>query len=160
MVLSPAGPTCRCGNRGCWETRVCATALALPLGLDPADPSLPAQVLERARCGDRAAVEVLAELARWYGIGLAVLVNAFNPNALVLGGLWRDLFPHLEDQVRAAMAERAMRAPAGDVRLVLPALGADSILVGAAELAFGPLLADPLAEVGRGASSLELSAPP
>ena len=146
----PDGPACRCGNRGCWETMVSAPALAAPLGLDPTDPRLPLTVLERARAGDDVARGALEDHARWYGAGLAVLVNAFNPSRLVVGGLWRHLYPHVADQVLTAMRDRAMEAPMAQAQVVLPGLGADSILVGASELAFGPLLADPLGEVGRG----------
>ena len=148
MVVAPDGPRCRCGNQGCWETRVSALALATPLGLDPTDPRLPLVVLGRAADGDRAAQRALQDVAQWYGAGLAVLVNAFNPSRLVVGGLWRDLYPHLADQVLGALRARAMAAPMSQVQVVLPGLGADSILVGASELAFGPLLADPLGAVG------------
>ena len=62
---------------------------------------------------------------------------------IVFGGLTRTTFPIMEPYVRAELAG-ALTAPRGQVRLELPALGADSSLVGAAELAFAPLLGDPL----------------
>jgi predicted NBD/HSP70 family sugar kinase len=74
---------------------------------------------------------------------VANLVNLFNPEVVVFGGLTRTLFPVLEPYVRAELAA-ALTAPRDQVRLELPGLGADSSLLGAAELAFAPLLGDPL----------------
>ena len=74
---------------------------------------------------------------------MANLVNVFNPEVVVFGGLTRTLFPVLEPYVRAELAA-ALTAPRDQVRLELPGLGADSSLLGAAELAFAPLLGDPL----------------
>ena len=62
---------------------------------------------------------------------------------VIFGGLLRDLFPAVERQLRGHLATTGLAAPREQVRLTAPGLGADSTLVGAAELAFGPLLTDP-----------------
>src|SRR5439155_1526876 len=83
----------------------------------------------------------------------ANLVNLFNPEVVVFGGVLRQLFPVTEDLVRAQLAS-ALAAPREQVRLVLPRLGGDSILLGAAESAFEPLLDDPLGALARGSAGL------
>ena len=142
MSINPAaGRLCTCGRRGCWETEVGADALLLATGA--AAGADPAEVLAAAVGGDRASKAAVRRVGRWLGVGVANLVNLFNPEVVIFGGLTRTLFPVLEPYVRAELA-LALAAPRDQVRLALPGLGGDSSLVGAAELAFAPLLADPL----------------
>jgi predicted NBD/HSP70 family sugar kinase len=86
-------------------------------------------------------------------VGVANLVNLFNPEVVVFGGVFRQLFPATEDLVRAAL-KTALAAPREQVRLALPEFGADSTLLGAAESAFAPLLDDPLGALAHGAVRL------
>ena len=141
MTVNPAGRRCRCGRRGCWETEVGA-------GRGAASPAAGRTARSRTCSpGTRPATgrctTGCARSGRWLGIGVANLVNVFNPEVIVFGGLTRAVFPLMEPSVRAELAG-ALTAPRGQVRLALPGLGADSSLVGAAELAFAPLLSDPL----------------
>lgn len=142
MSINPAaGRLCTCGRRGCWETEVGVDAVLLATGA--AAGADPAEVLAAALRGDRARKAAVRRVGRWLGVGVANLVNLFNPEVVIFGGLTRTLFPVLEPYVRAELA-LALAAPRDQVRLALPGLGRDSSLVGAAELAFAPLLADPL----------------
>lgn len=91
--------------------------------------------------------EVLDEVARQRRILAATLgnaVNVLNPSMIVLGGFLgtlRDLDPHgFDEEVR----RRALAAPAEDLTFSTAALGADRLLIGAADAAFERLLADPL----------------
>ena len=61
----------------------------------------------------------------------------------MLGGYLASLHRLVEPQILAAMQQGVMAAPGAQVRLTRPALGGDSVLVGAAEAAFESLLADP-----------------
>jgi len=140
MTVNPAGRQCRCGRRGCWETEVGLDAVLRACGAP--DGEL-ADVLTAHAAGDRTARNGMRAVGRWLGIGVANLVNVLNPEVIVFGGLTRAIFPVTEPYVRAELAG-ALTAPRGQVRLELPGLGADSSLVGAAELAFAPLLSDPL----------------
>jgi predicted NBD/HSP70 family sugar kinase len=145
MTVNPAGRRCRCGRLGCWETEVGLDAVLRACGAP--DGEL-ADVLAAHAAGDRTARDGMRTVGRWLGIGVANLVNVFNPEVIVFGGLTRATFPVLERYVRAELAG-ALTAPRGQVRLALPALGPDSSLVGAAELAFAPLLSDPLGAPAR-----------
>jgi len=144
IPINPAGARCACGSIGCWETEVGATALLRRAGrsTDGGRGAVDA-VLHAASAGDPLALAALEETGRWVGVGLAGLVNVFNPRLVVFGGLFEHLYPYIEQPVRAVLDERALRAPAELVDLVPSALGDDAPLLGAAELAFEPLLADP-----------------
>jgi len=144
MPINPAGSRCGCGAIGCFETEVGAVALLRRAGrpIEDGRGGIDA-VLASASAGDPVAREALAETGRWLGLGLAGLVNLFNPRLVVFGGLFEQLYPFIEPAVQEALDRSALRAPRRLVSLVPSALGNDAALIGAAELAFEPLLADP-----------------
>jgi predicted NBD/HSP70 family sugar kinase len=148
MIVNPRGRRCRCGARGCWETEIGEDALLRAAGLEPDGTVDVSGVIAAAAAGDRAARAALRRVGDWLGIGVANLVNLFNPEVVVFGGVLRDVFPEVREQVEQALG-LALTAPREQVRLVLPALGADSVIIGAAEVAFGPLLDDPLGGFSR-----------
>jgi predicted NBD/HSP70 family sugar kinase len=75
---------------------------------------------------------------------VANLVNIFNPEMVLFGGTMRDLYLASAAQVRSRLNSMALSACLEHVRLRTPKLGEDAPLIGAAELAFERLLADPL----------------
>ncbi|MEV4510771.1 ROK family protein [Dactylosporangium sp. NPDC049525] len=136
MVVNPQGRECGCGSRGCWETEI-----ARHVSLDR-DAVL--ACVEAARLGDPAARAAVRQAADWLGFGVANLVNIFNPTAVVFGGALRELYLAGAAHVRGRLSTMALPACREHVRLRTPLLGDDAPLVGAAELAFERLLADPL----------------
>ncbi len=138
LTVTPGGRACRCGNRGCWETEVGATAVAAALGRGVPIDELPA----RLRAVDKPP-EALLRVGRRLGTGLAGVVNIFNPRRVILGGLFADLYPVVRGACDEALHASALRAPDGQAEIALPALGRDSVLLGAAEQAFEALLDDP-----------------
>src|SRR5690606_34482652 len=91
----------------------------------------------------------LRGVARALGSGIANIVNIFNPEVIILGGVLRDLYPVVASEVERAVYEGALVAPGEQATITLPTLGADSVLLGAAELAFEPLLEDPAAVLAK-----------
>ena len=85
----------------------------------------------------------MAESGRWLGIGIAGLVNVFNPTRVALGGLYARIYPYVREAVVRELGRRAMPAPGAMVELTTASLGADALLLGAAELALAPILRDP-----------------
>jgi predicted NBD/HSP70 family sugar kinase len=102
-------------------------------------------VLREAEAGSPAALSALDHVGRWLGFGLAGLINVFNPRLVVLGGLFGRIHPLVSEILEAELDRRALPAPRKLVRVVPATLGIDAPLLGAAELAFEPLLADPAA---------------
>ncbi|MCX6401805.1 MAG: ROK family protein [Propionibacteriales bacterium] len=143
LCHDPRGLPCHCGSRGCWETVVGAHAIAEALDV-PAD--------QAARLGTTldemtTPVRELRPIATELGRGLAAVVNTFNPSVVILGGYFRPLFRLCRSEVTAGLTERALRPANEAVRLTLPGLAKDSVLLGAAEMAFEPVFADPVASL-------------
>jgi predicted NBD/HSP70 family sugar kinase len=143
LPFASGGQTCHCGARGCWETVIGAAAIAKAIGCP--DDRIP-QLGEFLNDIDKTP-PALREVARDLGRGLAGVVNLFNPRVVVLGGYLRSLYPLVEAEVLEALAEEALVAPWEMVQIALPGLRGDSVLLGAAELAFAGLLADPVAQL-------------
>ncbi|TIC86278.1 ROK family protein [Nocardioides sp. GY 10113] len=146
LAFDPNGEPCHCGSRGCWETVVGAHAIADALGSPQEQVIRLGEVLERYTSPPRDLRPIAANLGR----GLAAVVNAFDPSMLILGGYFRPLFRLLRAEVSAGLRERALAPALESLRLTAPGLGADSVLMGAAELALEPVLTDPVASLAGG----------
>lgn len=150
MIVNPGGRTCRCGSRGCFETEVGEEAVLRACGHDPGGGrSAILDVFAAANAGEPRAIAGLHAVAIWLARGLATLVNLFNPDIVILGGPLSSLFFLTGDAIEAEMESMTMFAGRRRVRLVQPGLGEDSGLLGAAELAFEPLIDDPLESWAR-----------
>ncbi|MSR98444.1 ROK family protein [Arthrobacter sp. BL-252-APC-1A] len=137
------GLACFCGRRGCLETEVNLGGLLEPLGLKHAD----LEQLEEAMAARRtpgfeaAAARQLDMLAE----ALVNFVNIFNPSTILLGGFLGVLFSFDPRRLQNAVAHGGIGGLGRQVQIRRAALGADLLLVGAAELAFADLLAAPAA---------------
>jgi predicted NBD/HSP70 family sugar kinase len=149
--VNPQGRWCHCGAQGCWETEVGEPALLAAAGHQSPGGTTD-DVVKAAEAGDAVAQAALDRVGHWLGVGVANLVNLFNPEVVVFGGTLRSVFPMAEPAVREALSG-ALTPPLQQVRLALPGLGDDSTLLGADEAAFAPLLADPLLVQSRNATA-------
>ncbi|GAB3174449.1 putative NBD/HSP70 family sugar kinase [Micromonospora palomenae] len=144
MVVNPDGLPCGCGSRGCWETEIGEAALLRHAGREPGGPDAVADVLRAAAAGEQPAVAAVERVADWLGFGVANLVNVVNPNTVVFGGSLRELYLAGAGTVRRRLDTMVLPPCREIVHLRAAALGRDAALIGAAELAFDTLLADPL----------------
>ncbi|MDR6612248.1 ROK family transcriptional regulator [Leifsonia sp. 1010] len=143
-LVNSAGVRCHCGAIGCLETEVSQGALLRVLGMDAADP----EELDRALAAAIAAGDpaVTAEVDRQVGFLATALRNAtnvFDPQLIVLGGFLGALHALDPERLPRLVGEQALAASAERLSIVRAGLGADILMIGAAELAFRPLLAAP-----------------
>ncbi len=151
MVIEADGPPCQgsCPNHGCLEVLASGTALgregdrvaryapgsALGRARREGHPISGALVTELAHDGDRAARDVLALIGMRLGVGIANLVNVFNPEVVVVGGGAIAAGDLLLEPARRVVAERALTPSREQVRIVPARFGAESGMRGAAALA-------------------------
>lgn len=144
MVIDPAGPACRCGRRGCMEALASGTAIAARLqGLATAGqgkqiaalkqglPPGAAELGQAARQGDPEAMMIIAELNRNLAIGIANLINIFNPQILVMGGgVMIGLQDLLLEPIRALVREQVFPLHRQGLQIEVTRLGDDIGLYG------------------------------
>ena len=158
MVLDPNGAECGCGRRGCWESfvspRVVArniqtmlrngtASLIRELATDDLNSITFDQVIQAAQADDAVALDALQDVARWLGIGIANLVNIFNPELIVLGGALarasKILIPVIETTVR----ENALGQPRETLQIAISAYSSEACIVGAAAIVLDEILRYP-----------------
>jgi predicted NBD/HSP70 family sugar kinase/biotin operon repressor len=145
VQVNPEGVLCRCGAIGCWETEIGGPALLRRTGrVDKSyRPEAVTRLLRLASSGDPQALAAVEDFGRWLGVGISGLVNAFNPQRVVLGGFLGTMWPLVERVVDEELFVRVM-APSLEAVEILPAqLAADAPLLGAAELALTRVLDEP-----------------
>lgn len=139
--FDPQGAPCRCGARGCWETVIGLTTIVSSAGLDPLAAGID-DVLAAAQAGNTTCQTALVSAARAVGQGLAPVVNMVNPDTIVLAGHLEVVLEHYRHTIVEELRFTLSREST-DIRIVGPSLEDDSIMVGAAELAFDRALERP-----------------
>ena len=154
LTVAPDGPECRCGARGCLEQVAGLDWILRSAGLRPssahgadATPALLAALAE----GEPRAVGAVEDAGASLGVGIAAIVNLFDVDAVVLGGVYAPLFPWLEAPVRAAVERRVLSARWAPISIAPSRLGRDAAVVGAARSALREVLTDPLGAVAASA---------
>ena len=153
------GEPCRCGNSGCLETLVSESAILKqaemiasqnPDGilanlLENCTNGSPIDcVFDAARQGDTQAQKMLDERAYYLGVALANLINLFNPELILLGGIFsraEDLF--IEPTTRT-IQQMAFGGMGKNVRLQATSFGWKAGVIGAAALALLHFFYQPL----------------
>ncbi|MBE5849913.1 MAG: ROK family transcriptional regulator [Lachnospiraceae bacterium] len=146
------GPRCECGNYGCLELYCCASAM-----LERAKQEMPdlmnkkyknraeacGDVFEEARRGNRKAGKVVDEIANYLAYGCVTLINAYNPDIIVIGDIISMggdlLLPTIKETVQARVIPEMYEK----VKIEFSKLSVDPTLYGAAAIATDRLLRKP-----------------
>ena len=150
MVIDDDGPSCSCGNRGCWETLASGTAIAREarrrikegasssiLGYADGDlEKVEAEIIHKAaQDNDELAKELVARTSYYIGVGLANLINIFNPEIIVIGGGLSNIGDMLLEPAFREAERRAFKQSYQAVRFARAELGRNSGVIGAAAFA-------------------------
>jgi glucokinase len=134
MMITEAPVPCNCGGFGCWEALASGTALgqrATELGTLGRVTARDVALL--AAGGNADAVRLLAEEARYLGLGFANLLHLYAPEMIVVGGGVAECLPAMRPGIEAVIQRQAMLAYR-DVPIVAAALGHRAGVIGAALL--------------------------
>ncbi|PZT77737.1 MULTISPECIES: ROK family protein [unclassified Streptomyces] len=145
VVVDARGPRCRCGSRGCLEQYAGQAALLRAAGIDGAGGLAVTELEKRVRAGDERAVAAVSEAGRMLGRVLSGAVNLLDPDAVVLGGIYRNLMPWLSPPAGEELGRvvSGLWSPGGG-RLRASSVAGDAAR-GAAALVMTDVLADPVA---------------
>jgi glucokinase len=127
QTIEPDGPWCGCGNRGCMESFCRADQVAAACGAKD-----PREAIERARAGDRRAIDGLAQVGRYLGIGISNAVTILTPELVILGGGWSSAGDLLIEPIEAEMRQRVLIDSGDRTDVVIAELGTWAGAIGAA----------------------------
>ena len=144
------GPACKCGSFGCLEAIAGAAALEArirkaiaegggseALALAGGDPRRITGwiVFEAARRGDKACAALTEQVGNYLGLGLANLVNLFNPSVLVIDQRLNLAGESLLDQIIKVVKRQALRQATQDLVIRFGKLGPEAIVLGVGAIA-------------------------
>ncbi|WP_037841451.1 ROK family transcriptional regulator [Streptomyces sp. NRRL F-5126] len=121
---------CSCGNIGCLETVASGAALQRELALQGPSVDGTTDLLRLVADGDPYATTLVRAAGRHIGTVLSVVVNFFNPEAVVLGGALAVAEP-LVASVRGVLYERCLPMATAGLEITTTVTGRDAGLLGA-----------------------------
>jgi glucokinase len=145
-TIEANGRKCGCGNYGCLEAYASGPAIALRAreALAGGEPSTlrdlcggdvakltAATVYKASGTGDAIASDVVKETARFLGIGVANILNVYNPDVVVLAGGVAKAGDSLFVPLRAEVRRRAFKPAVDACRIVPGSLDGSAGMVGA-----------------------------
>ncbi len=148
------GPHCECGNYGCLELYCSAPAM-----VEMARQRVPEcfsnghqqnsdacnAVFEAARGGNQKALEVVREVAEYIGYGCVTLINAYNPDIIVIGDIVSQGGDLLMPTIQEVVKQRSISELRSRVQIKISSLKVDPTLYGAAAIATDKVLQMPSA---------------
>lgn len=142
-TIEADGRSCRCGNRGCLESYIGMQGILSDgrraLMNDPSwaghlDDLDVKGVVKAAREGNIECEKIITTAGWYLGIGLANIINLFNPGLLILGGDLAEAGQMLLDPARQSLVERTVGFNTRTDNLVIGELGSNAVAIGAATL--------------------------
>jgi glucokinase-like ROK family protein len=140
---------CHCGKKGCLETEASGQSLlrkfnqkikqgltssAMKKKKDPAEITL-LDIIAAAHQEDMLCIEILADLGEKIGKGLAMLINVFNPELLILGGTLSETGDYLRLPIKSAINKYSLSLVNSDTQLRISRLGEKAGVIGACLIA-------------------------
>jgi glucokinase len=147
MIIFPGGRACGCGNKGCWEAYGSASAMVRSAAEQSKEYpgsslakipviSLNAKIIvEAVKNNDALAIKVFNETTEYIGIGIANLLNTFDPDILLIGGGLSHAGELLLEKIRKTA--HSIANPITKTTAIEKAiLGNSAGIIGAASLSF------------------------
>lgn len=144
-VIVADGRSCRCGANGCVEAYVGAPGIITTLQeIDPTNEILDLEdqtvilqeLVKRIAAEDVTAQAALEKTGHYLGIGVANLVNLFNPEVVILAGWVSQTFGHvLIDSMNSSLKANALDAPMAEMGITTQASPGNSVPFGMATVA-------------------------
>lgn len=149
---------CRCGNRGCWENFANESSLyervrsRLEVGRcssiteiieNRSSPLTLSLISQAAEAGDSETLEALHETGSALGIGVANLVNIFNPEMVIIGGALSMVSKFLLPSIKKVIEERSLEDIRKHTAILDSAFGPDASVMGAVAMVVQAILSCP-----------------
>jgi glucokinase-like ROK family protein len=145
-VIDLNGQLCACGKHGCWETfvneiaicqyikdQVAASQSASMLAYcsGSLDKLTFGNIVSAARQGEPVAVDTLEHLGYFLGLGIANMVNIFNPEMVVIGGVYSTAYPLMKATIEQTVVENILKPLSKTVKVLPAECGTEAVLMGA-----------------------------
>ena len=145
LILFPEGEYCACGNQGCFEAYASDRASVRRYNrmhkYGPPE-TLIENIIIKAKGGDDIAIQSLQETGKYLGLGIAEIIKAIDPEAIVIGGkiisAWDAVYPEIMKVVK----EQVLYNIEHQIKILPSSLKVRPRLLGAATLALKEIFSD------------------
>lgn len=127
-------PECRCGNTGCLEAYTGGWALLRDLQAQGLEVTTVDDAVRLLRSGERHAVRLARTASRLLGEAIAVTVNLFNPQVVVIGGQLAAAEEYYFAGIREAVYRRSLPLATRRIEIVGSTSGTQAGVIGMALL--------------------------
>ena len=149
ILIKENGHLCQCGKYGCLESLASGRAIAeqvrqivrngkdsmlLKLVDGNIDIINAETVVRAAQMGDQLSIEIFEQAGKYIGQGLAILINLFNPEVVILGGRVSQAGRFLLNPIQTEANKRALPHISERAKIVVSELGNLSGALGATTL--------------------------
>ncbi|WP_276482067.1 ROK family transcriptional regulator [Paraflavitalea pollutisoli] len=145
---------CHCGKKGCLETEASGQALIRLFKEKIAQGSTSVlvqqnkipdnlrliDIIQAAKNEDVLCIELIAELGEKIGRGISVLINIFNPELVILGGILAETGDYVRLPIRSALNKYSLSLVNNDTQLHMSKLQEKAGVIGGCLIARDKLL--------------------
>lgn len=148
MILIERGEKCVCGNYGCWERYASDNATVKRYLMEKNGTSKHIDnpkiddIIKMANGGDKLAKKVLNETGEFLGLGIATIVKAYDPHAIIIGGKIIDAWEIIYPQIFKEVEKRAFYGRNKNIIIIPTSLKVRPRLLGAATFAIKEIFDD------------------
>jgi transcriptional regulator of PTS gene len=128
IQIDKEGKLCHCGNRGCLETVASSQAIREQVkeriaqgessSLEGIEDVTIEQICAAAAEGDPMAVEVIEQLGHYLGSAIAIVINLFNPEKILIGGVVNQAKNVLYPAIQKCIEEQSLQVYHQDLELM------------------------------------------
>ncbi|MBY0124550.1 ROK family protein [Bacillus sp. S/N-304-OC-R1] len=138
------GKKCGCGNKGCWEMYASENALLTQakLLLKTEDDIDIFKLLNLAKEGKHSIINLFNEIGEYIGIGLANIVNIFNPENIIIGNRFACTESLLANPINRVIEQRSLPFHQQNLSINFSSLGHNSCALGSSSFAVFNFFAD------------------
>jgi len=131
MTIDPDGPLCHCGKKGCLEAFVGSYGITGRYKALSGKNMTVKEIFDKAKSNEETALKVLNEFGFYLSIGIKNIVEALDPDIVVLGGGITKAGNIIIELIEANQSFSSSR-PFEDVKIVLGKLPDKAGAIGAA----------------------------
>ncbi len=141
MIIFEGGDLCTCGNKGCWEAyasdrAIVSQYLAKKSGkLDHNVDFMAQDIIDMAKKKDELSIEVLKQTGFYLGLGIANIIKAIDPHAIIIGGKITQVWDIIYPEILTVVTQRAYFGRKIIIKILPTSLTVLPSLLGAATLA-------------------------
>lgn len=158
ILQEPSHTPCHWGNHGCWETYANQYSVIqrmqarLEIKRSSIIPRLMAEqnaplsihlIKQAADAGDVEALDTFAETGAAMGMGIAGLVNIFNPEKIILGGPMSIAGDYLLPAIKESIEKYSPPEINQQMEILLSAFGSDASVIGSIAIVVDDILSNP-----------------